>query len=238
MINRVDSEIRNGGQRPVNNIWGSFYSLRIVQSPKETNDIPAELKAGFQTSPTESGLSFRIAKKKGQHFIGIGGENLFLTMLKSSTTVAPSKQLRWQLYSRIRCEDYNQLLFSSEVRREGYGGGKIPSQTWRNLKWGCRALCTSRLGAVSWSRRQSYAPSLSHAVVHKVDVYNKLWGESTLSNSEHWEIKMTGPHRDASSLSRCSHYDITPINVAQRLNFSKKKRDTWQAARDDGNKST
>ena len=58
-------------QKPVN-IWGSLYTQ--VRSPKETHDIPPESKDGFQTSLTDSRLSFRIAEKKGQHFIRIGGE--------------------------------------------------------------------------------------------------------------------------------------------------------------------
>ena len=50
---------------------GEFYLLipgesffTHVRSPKETNEIPAKLKAGIRTSPPGT---FRIAEKKGQH---------------------------------------------------------------------------------------------------------------------------------------------------------------------------
>ena len=48
---------------------------QVLWSPKETNDIPAESNTGFQTSLTESRLSFRISEKKSEHFIRIGCEN-------------------------------------------------------------------------------------------------------------------------------------------------------------------
>ena len=39
---------------------------QVLWSPKEPNYIPAESNAGFQTSLTESRLSFRISEKKSE----------------------------------------------------------------------------------------------------------------------------------------------------------------------------